>query len=283
LDTDLLKTFLEVSRTRHFGRAADNLYVTQSAVSARIRQLEESLGVRLFTRERNNIQLTAAGQRLLRHAESITTTWNRARQELALGDDGPELLSVGAMANLWDILLQDWLDWVYRELSEIRLATEVHRVDTLSRKLLEGSLDLGFVFDAPQLPELHVVSVARVPLLLVSSQAGQTAGEALAGGYVLVDWGTAFSISHARHFPDALSPRLRVELGRMAHGFLLANGGAAYLAEPMVRADLAQGRLFRVEDAPIIERDVHAIFSRGSARRSGIEQTLDYFDRPSAE
>lgn len=283
MDTDLLKTFLEVSRTRHFGRAADNLYVTQSAVSARIRQLEESLGVRLFTRDRNNIQLTAAGQRLLRHAESITTTWNRARQELALGDDGPELLSVGAMANLWDILLQDWLDWVYRELADIRLATEVHRVDTLSRKLLEGSLDLGFVFDAPQLPELHVLSVARVPLLLVSSQAGQTAREALAGGYVLVDWGTAFSISHARHFPDALSPRLRVELGRMAHGFLLANGGAAYLAEPMVRADLAQGRLFRVKDAPIIERDVHAIFSRGSARRSGMEQTLGYFDRPSAE
>ncbi len=42
MDTELLKTFLEVSRTRHFGRAAESLYLTQSAVSFRIRQLETS-------------------------------------------------------------------------------------------------------------------------------------------------------------------------------------------------------------------------------------------------
>lgn len=44
MDTELLKTFLEVSRTRHFGRAAESLYLTQSAVSFRIRQLENQLG-----------------------------------------------------------------------------------------------------------------------------------------------------------------------------------------------------------------------------------------------
>jgi len=47
VDTELLKTFLEVSRTRHFGRAAEALYLTQSAVSFRIRQLENQLGVNL--------------------------------------------------------------------------------------------------------------------------------------------------------------------------------------------------------------------------------------------
>jgi LysR family transcriptional regulator, flagellar master operon regulator len=45
VDTELLKTFLEVSRTRHFGRAAESLYLTQSAVSFRIRQLENQPGV----------------------------------------------------------------------------------------------------------------------------------------------------------------------------------------------------------------------------------------------
>ncbi len=48
MDTELLKTFLEVSRTRHFGRAAEALYLTQSAVSFRIRQLENQLGVNLL-------------------------------------------------------------------------------------------------------------------------------------------------------------------------------------------------------------------------------------------
>ena len=71
MDTELLKTFLEVQKTRHFGKAAENLYLTQSAVSFRIRQLEQSLGVPLFNRFRNNIQLTVAGEMLLLHAQAV--------------------------------------------------------------------------------------------------------------------------------------------------------------------------------------------------------------------
>ena len=55
MDIGLLKAFIEVYRTRHFGNAAKNLFISQSAVSARIRQLEDELGIRLFTRDRNNI------------------------------------------------------------------------------------------------------------------------------------------------------------------------------------------------------------------------------------
>ncbi|HAF04989.1 MAG TPA: hypothetical protein DCK77_03060 [Shigella sp.] len=62
VDTELLKTFLEVSRTRHFGRAAESLYLTQSAVIFQTRHLKNQLGVTLFPRHRNNIRLTAAGE-----------------------------------------------------------------------------------------------------------------------------------------------------------------------------------------------------------------------------
>ena len=61
MNLELLKTFLEVERCRHFGRAAEELHLTQAAVSARIRQLEETLGVRLFERKRRDIQLTPPG------------------------------------------------------------------------------------------------------------------------------------------------------------------------------------------------------------------------------
>lgn len=80
MDTELLKTFLEVSRTRHFGRAAESLYLTQSAVSFRIRQLENQLGANLFTRHRNNIRLTPAGERLLPYAETLMSTWQLAKK-----------------------------------------------------------------------------------------------------------------------------------------------------------------------------------------------------------
>ena len=67
MDIDALKTFIEVNRTRHFGQAARNLYVSQSTVSARIKLLEEQVGLPLFVRQRNNIQLTAAGEKLLHY------------------------------------------------------------------------------------------------------------------------------------------------------------------------------------------------------------------------
>lgn len=82
MDTELLKTFLEVQKTRHFGKAAENLYLTQSAVSFRIRQLEQSLGVPLFVRFRNNIQLTSAGELLLPHAEAVLTAIGAAKQQI---------------------------------------------------------------------------------------------------------------------------------------------------------------------------------------------------------
>jgi DNA-binding transcriptional LysR family regulator len=84
MDTDLLRTFIEVSKTRHFGRAAENLYLTQSAVSFRIRQLEQQLGVSLFARHRNNIQLTQSGEHLLPYAETILQTLGRAALRLLI-------------------------------------------------------------------------------------------------------------------------------------------------------------------------------------------------------
>ena len=58
MDIRFLTTFIEVANTRHFGKAAENLYLTQSAVSARIKLLEEYFHSTLFIRQRNSIQLT---------------------------------------------------------------------------------------------------------------------------------------------------------------------------------------------------------------------------------
>lgn len=276
MDTQLLKTFLEVYRTRHFGRAAENLHLSQSAVSARIRLLEEELGLELFTRDRNNIQLTAAGQKLLRHAENITNAWNHARQDLAMADDGPALLSVGAVPSLWDIALQDWVHWLRRECRGVVLSAEAHGAEVLLRKLLEGNIDLAFLFDAPQISELMVAEIMPVPLIMVATRPELTVEQALQN-YVLVDWGTSFAIAHARYFPEMPPPCARVGLGRMAQALILECGGAAYLAEPMVAELLEAGRLFRVDDAPVIERTAYAVYMLNCSRRASIDSALSYF------
>jgi len=270
VDTDLLKTFLEVSRTRHFGRAAENLYLTQSAVSARIRLLEESLGVTLFTRTRNDIQLTPAGARLTKYAESVLTTINRARQDMALKAEDRESLAIGGMVSLWDIVLQDWLEQVHREWPTVALQAEAGSQDLLVRKLLDGALDLAFMWEPPQMAELELEEIGRIHLVMVSTTAGIAAQQAVGEGYIRVDWGTSFGVSHARHFPDMPPPGLRAGMGRIALALMLRAGGTAYLAEPMAREHIASGRLHLVADAPTIDRAYHAVFPHSIVQRRGL-------------
>ncbi|MHB8623406.1 MAG: LysR family transcriptional regulator [Sulfuricaulis sp.] len=276
MDIDLLKTFLEVHRTRHFGRTAENLYLTQSAVSARIRLLEETLGAPLFTRTRNDIQLTPAGTRLLKYAESILNAWNRARQDAALGEEDKISLAIGGAYSLWDILLQEWTHRLYGELPQVALQAEAHGTEMLIRRLLDRALDIAFMFEPPQMAELLVREIALIKLIMVADRPHLSAREAVGQGYIMADWGTSYAISHARHFPDMPPPAVRMGLGRMALAFLLDNGGAAYLAEQMVSEYLQSGRLYRVEEAPVIDRQVYAVYPLTSERKMLLEQVLSF-------
>ena len=277
MDTELLKTFLEVSRTRHFGRAAENLYLTQSAISSRIRQLEESLGVALFTRTRNDIQLTPAGVRMTKYAESILSTWNRARQDAALKAEDRESLAIGGMFSLWDIVLQDWLGRVHASHPALALQAEAGSQDVLVRKLLDSAIDLAFMWEPPQMAELELEEIGQIRLVLVSTRADQSVDQAMRGSYIKVDWGTSFSIAHAHHFPDIPPPILRVSHGRMALALLLqGEGSAAYIAEPMVQEHLVNGALYRVVDAPALDRAFHAVTPHAIVqRRATISEILD--------
>ena len=73
-----IRAFLKIAETRNFTRAANDLHVSQSALTVQVQQLEESLGVRLFDRNKRGVTLTAAGkdvfgplQRLFNDAQTI--------------------------------------------------------------------------------------------------------------------------------------------------------------------------------------------------------------------
>jgi DNA-binding transcriptional LysR family regulator len=275
MDTELLKTFLEVNRTRHFGRAAEHLCLTQSAVSGRIRQLEEMLGTALFVRARNNLRLTAHGERLVPYAETILTAWTRVKQDLAVADEAAVVLSVGGLASLWDVLLTDWLPRVSAAAPELAISAEVMNLGELTRRVRERTLDLGFAFESPKLSEVHTLEIATIDLIMVSTRAGLDRRQAAHGDdYCMVDWGTEFASAHARAFADMPAPRFRFGLGRLAHAFVLRQGGSLYLPEALVVDDLRLGRLHRVADAPIMQRAVYALYTAEANKDGLIDRVL---------
>lgn len=278
MNIDLLKTFLEVEKTRHFGRAANNLYLTQSAVSARIRLLEEALGVALFTRRRNNIQLTKKGERLVKHAHTVLGAWERACQDLVLDDEGQgTLLRVGGIFSLWEIILQDWIHTLYQQISPLAIQTEVENLEWLLRKLSASALDIGFLFDPPPVLELITREVSQVKLLLVSSQPHLSVEQALSENYVLVDWGTRFATFHAQLFPHSPPPLARMALGSLALAFIRHRSGSSYLPETMCKTLLDQEQLFLVANAPILDHKVYALYTPQNIQLGLIENVLSYF------
>ena len=276
MDIELLRTFLEVSRTRHFGQAADSMFLTQAAVSARIKTLENLLGVSLFIRKKRDIQLTPEGNRLISRADRLISEWRKIRQEISAGGASRQL-SVGGSLRLWDIILQRWLILMREALPELALILESHTPELLTRKLLDGVLDLAFMLEPPQLEILHTRAVGKLLLRLVSNRPGETLEQALGKGYLMVDWGLTHALQHRRFFPDTPEPQTRLANGSLSLHYLLTLGGAAYLPEMIVQPHIDSERLYWVDDAPVFEHSVHAVFPVRSGRKELIDTILGYF------
>ena len=273
MDLELLRTFLEVARLRHFGRAAEALHLTQAAVSARIKLLESTLGARLFDRFKRDIRLTPEGNRLLRHADVLISGWRKARQEVSAGNANLQL-SFGGSLRLWDVFLQNWLQQLRSQRPTLAVIAESATPDVLTRRLLDGVLDLAFMLEPSQIDVLNVQQVASIRLTMVSSRPDEHVNEALGDGYLMVDWGLAHAVTHRRLFPDAPEPLTRLSTARMAASYLLALGGSAYLPLHLVEPEIAVGRMHRVHGAPAIEYPAYAVYPVRGPRAELIAQIL---------
>ncbi len=272
MDTELLRTFLEVYRMRSFTRAAENLCLTPSAVSARIRQLEGAVRRSLFKRSSQQVQLTPAGERLVRHALGLVQAWDRAEKHIALDDRSP--VTVAGVASFWDIFLQDWLHRVRTRLPEAVPWVEVSGAARIAEKLEQGELHLGFLYSPPQIADLVVREVATLELVMVSTRSGRGVEEEMAQDYVLVDWGTVFTGQHNRHFPHRPPASARSNSARVALTMMHACGGSAYLPRALVADDLAAGNLHPVSEAPVFPMRAYAAYVAHGEQRALVEQML---------
>ncbi len=257
LDISLLRTFLELNKTRQFGRTAENLYLTQSAVSARIKQLEEVLGVSLFQRFRNNLQLTPQGERLIPHAEAMLNLWTLTVQDVSLPESATQLV-IGAPQSVWEAQLSNLPIKLINKIDDIHTRAEALDSQTILRRLQEHTLDIGFVFDMPKIDEIVSEKVIDIELKLYSTQVNQSFDAISDTDYVLVDWGQGFSALHARTLPQIRSPKLHAADWTMAVEFLSQTQGCAFLPTSLV--EHAQVELYPVKNAPSVLREVYLCY-----------------------
>lgn len=264
MDTELLKTFLEVSRTRHFGRAAEALYLTQSAVSFRIRQLENQLGVNLFTRHRNNIRLTTAGEKLLPYAETLMNTWQAARKEVAHTSRHNEF-SIGASASLWECMLNAWLGRLYQlqePQSGLQFEARIAQRQSLVKQLHERQLDLLITTEAPKMDEFSSQLLGHFTLALYCSSPARKKSEL---NYLRLEWGPDFQQHETGLIAADEVPVLTTSSAELARRQLSALNGCSWL--PVNWAN-EKGGLHTVADSATLSRPLYAIWLQNSDKYS---------------
>jgi DNA-binding transcriptional LysR family regulator len=275
MDINALKTFLEVAKTRHFGNAAETLFVSQSTVSARIKTLEDQLGVELFVRERGNIRLSPSGDALITHAKSMMTLWARAKQEIAVPKGIRKTLVFGGLSGLWDITLQNWLYDISVLHPRLAISADIFAAETLFSRVMDGTIDVAFLYDAPQGVNVGSQQIKTIKLKMVSSEPVSQLPDNWADDFMHVDWGLNYAVQFAAEFPEVKSSKMATGLGRIAHEHIKRAKGFAYLAEPAVQDSINKGELFYVPNTPVFKRKAYAIYHLESEKAALIQELTE--------
>ncbi len=272
MDTDLLKTFLEVTKTRHFGRAAEHLFLTQSAVSFRVRQLESQLGSPLFTRQRHNVQLTAAGERLLPYAKAILHSWGQAKQDVALTEEYTSRLTIGASALIWEFDgITEWINEVYANEQGLALRLEPISRQDLAKSLLDKSIDLFITNEPPKIDGIRAHKIFDYQLQLFSNQADLPINNLQSLPLVYLDWGTRFSNQHNKINELQKTPILYTHSSKMALDYLISHPSMGYLPAQIVNQN-SNNKLHIVKDVPVIEQALYLVWQEKNSKVELIEK-----------
>ncbi|NEX62111.1 LysR family transcriptional regulator [Noviherbaspirillum galbum] len=277
--------FWRVARTGHLTRAAQELHVSQSALSAQIRQLEDRLGEALFEREGRRLLLTDTGQLVLSYAENIFGLGQEMLGRLQGRSEGMIRLRVGSVATMSRNYQENWIRPVLADPSVV-LTLESGLLEGLLERLLQHQLDVvlanEIVAADPDRP-LHCRFLGSQSISLVGP-AGEWRGRTLRIPDDLD--GCDIALPGPRHALrgqfDALcmsagvKPRLRAEVDDMAMLRLIArdSGWLTVLPEVVVQDELRTGVLVTVGQSSRLQENFYAITTPHRHRIERLESLL---------
>ena len=255
MDTELARTFLAVLRSGSFIGAGETLHVTQTTVTARIRNLESQLGCRLFIRNHSGASLTPHGERFVSHASQLVRSWEAARRELPLPEGTGRMLSLGGEISLWRPLLLNWLALLRQQMPDTAVRVEVGEAASLHDKLKHGALDAILVHLPHYWPGIQVTQIRDEKLIMIRSKHAETP-------YIYVDWGEHFRQQHDAALPEFAESSIYCDLGPLALNYLLEQGGQGYFRKRVVQEMLDDGQLIAVEGWPEFSYPIYLVHSQ---------------------
>lgn len=148
-----LQYIVAVAQERHFGRAAERVFVTQPALSLAIKKLEDELETAIFERRQNRIELTSLGEQIVHQAQRVLEEAERIKLLAAQGKDQLNgLLRLGVIATVGPYILPDLVPLLNARAPKMPLELEENLTLNLTGMLKSGKLDVIMIalpFDEP--------------------------------------------------------------------------------------------------------------------------------------
>jgi DNA-binding transcriptional LysR family regulator len=279
-----LQAFIEVARLGNVTRAADTLYLTQPALTARLKRLEGELGVSLLLRNRSGARLTEAGQAFLAFAEKAVGALEEADCALkALRTTGSDLV-LGATQTMGTYLLPPAIKLFTTTYPDVRLTLRMAPSPEIFQSVLRGSVDVGLC-RTHQHPDVECSPLYEEEFIVVVAPSHPRAADE---GMRMADFAhellLLYNSSSSGEFTKALqqhagvAPRSVIDIDgtEAAKRLVLQGVGLGLLPRLAVASELADGRLRHVPilDMPPLRRTMSVIRRRGSTDSAAIRAFL---------
>lgn len=139
-----VEAFYWVATLKSVSRAAEKLFITQSAMSARVAALEDELGALLLDRRDKTFRLTVAGSRFLVHAQKLLELQRTAKAEVG-SELAPEMtVRLGAIESVLHSWLIPWVEALRQQYPSLELELTVETTPVLIDQMRRGVLDIAF-------------------------------------------------------------------------------------------------------------------------------------------
>lgn len=265
-----LKVFEAVARHSSYSRAAEELHLTQPAVSIQVKQLEHHAGLPLFERLGRKIYLTAAGREMVNQSGAILQQFREAEEALAAlkGIRGGRLRI--AVISAGDYFFPRLLARFCERHEGVTVDLVVDNREEVLRRLTENATDLAVMLRPPDQADTDASPFAPQPQVIVAAPDHRLAGKrrialsALTGEkFIVRETGsdTRISMDEAfaeRHFKPLVTMEIKsFETIKQA---VVAGMGVSFLSAHTISQELELGRLavLRVEGFPVI-RSWHVV------------------------
>jgi LysR family transcriptional activator of nhaA len=265
-----LHYFWRVARTGNLSRVANEIHVSQSALSSQIRQLEERIGEQLFTRKERRLELTDTGRLVFGYAERIFDLGSELMGRLGGQETGQKKIRIGSVSTLSRNYQENWLRPLLSD-PELTLSLESGLLEGLLDRLIKHELDIVLANEAvPSNPErpLHCKLLASQVMTVVGATEVWEK-KSIESPRDLHEVEMALpGIRHATRVQfDALCtsfdavPKIRAEVDDMAMLRLLTrdSGWLALLPEVVVQDELRNGQLRIVGILEQLKENFYAI------------------------